>query len=364
MRHPDQVFVPGLAPASGPAEAAGDPADQDVLGVHAELRPEPAADVRGDDPDLARLDCQHPREPGLGALRALVRDPRDQPAVLAPDGSRAAGLHRRRGHALVDDRLAGDHLAAVEQVGLEVGGVAPPASHVGARVLEQQRVIARVVAEDRGQRVVVHRDQFERILPLVGLGDHDHRDRLADESDLVGGQQVLLHLRLHRPDRRDGGQVCQVRCGEHRDDAGGMQGRAGIDAEDPGVRDRRPDEEDVAGALEPLVHEILDVHAAGGQEPWILRPQDAGAQDAHLSISSSRRAARSCPHSANPAVSRGIPERAISGQPGVNRDASGRKRPRQARRRPAPTGPAGRVARGAPGWKPAKPSAAGGGAAP
>jgi len=47
------------------------------------------------------------------------------------------------------------------------------------------------------------------------------------------------------------------------------------------VRDRRPDEEDVAGAAQPVVHDILGVDAAGGQEARILDPQDPGTQDAH-----------------------------------------------------------------------------------
>ncbi len=47
------------------------------------------------------------------------------------------------------------------------------------------------------------------------------------------------------------------------------------------MRDGRADEEHIARALEALVHEILGIYAAGGQESRILCPQHAGAQDAH-----------------------------------------------------------------------------------
>ena len=42
------------------------------------------------------------------------------------------------------------------------------------------------------------------------------------------------------------------------------------------MRDRRPEEEDVAGTRQPLVHQILDIDAAGRQEPRILGPQNPG----------------------------------------------------------------------------------------
>jgi hypothetical protein len=247
-----------------------------VLRVGAELGAKRAADIRGDDPYQAGLDLQHPGERALGPLRALIRNPGSQAAVLTPRRGGTAGFHRRRSHSLVDDGLADDHLAAVEQVTLQVSRIAPPACHVGARVLEQQGVIARVEAEHGRQRVVVHRHQLERVLALVRLLDHDHGDRLPDVADLVGGQQALLDLRLHRAGRPKRRQVRHVRAGEHGHHARGLEGGARVDAVHPGMRDRRPDEEDVAGAVQPLVHQILDVDTARRQEARILGPQDPG----------------------------------------------------------------------------------------
>ena len=45
------------------------------------------------------------------------------PAVFSPGGRGRPGLHRRRGHPLIDDGPADYHLTAVEQAGLERGGV-------------------------------------------------------------------------------------------------------------------------------------------------------------------------------------------------------------------------------------------------
>ena len=115
-------------------------------------------------------------------------------------------------------------------------------------------------------------------------------DRLADVADLVGGQQPLRHLGVHQPGRRrrDDWQVGQVRAGERGHHAGRLERGADVDAVDPRVRERGADEEHVAGAVEALVHDVLGVDAAGGEETGILCPQNPGAQDAQLTISSSR----------------------------------------------------------------------------
>ena len=89
--HPDQVLAPGLGPARGTADAPGHPAHHRVLRVGAELGAERAAHVRGDDPQACRVDPEHVRQGVARALRALVRDPRRQPTVLAPGGGRRAG---------------------------------------------------------------------------------------------------------------------------------------------------------------------------------------------------------------------------------------------------------------------------------
>ena len=75
--HADQVLVAGLGPARGPAQLPGDPADHPVLRVGAELGPERAAHVRGDDPQRWPRRCRAcrpatsgcPARPGSGSTR-------------------------------------------------------------------------------------------------------------------------------------------------------------------------------------------------------------------------------------------------------------------------------------------------------
>ena len=61
----------------------------------------------------------------------------------------------------------------------------------------------------------------------------------------------------------------------------GRQRRAGVDAQDLGVRDRRPDEEHVVSAGQAVVHDVFGIDPATGQKARVLGPQDARAQDAH-----------------------------------------------------------------------------------
>jgi hypothetical protein len=279
--HPEQVLVPGLAPARRPADGPGDPGDERVLGVGAELRPERAADVRGDHPHPVPLEAEHLRQPGPGALGALVGDPGGEPAVLAPHRGGRPALHRRRRHPLVVDR-AGDHdLAVVEQVLVELLAVADHG--VGAGRGEDQRLVpGRLPRVDhRRQRVIVDADQLQHVLALVRVLDDDHRDRLADVPDRVRGEQGLGHAGGVAGQRRDRVDVGQVGRGEHGDDAGRGPGRVEVDAGDPGVRHRGADEEDVRRAGEPVVHQVLGVLAARGEELRIFGPEHAGPEDAH-----------------------------------------------------------------------------------
>ena len=281
--HRDQVLVPGLGPSRGSAELPRHPGHQRVLGVGAELRAEGAADVRGDDVHLLRLEAEQPGQATLGALRALVGYPRGHPPVLAPHGRAGSGLHRGRRDPLVQDRPRGHDLALVEQVLVELAGIAEVRGHVGARLLVEEHLVGRRVGEvdHGGQHVVVDVHEFDRVLALIGLlGDHD-RHRFADEADLVGRQDPPGHLLVEQRPGLDLGQLCEVGAGEHGDDPGGLPRGADVDGLDPGVRDGGASEEHVAGTCQALVHDVLCVDAATGQEARILGPQDASTQDAH-----------------------------------------------------------------------------------
>ena len=296
VRHPDQVLVPGLGPARRAAEPPGHPAHHRVLRVGAELGAERAAHVRGDDPDRRLVDAEQAGQAGAGALRALARDPRRQPAAGIPGGRRRPGLHRGRRHPLVEDRPGDDHLAAVEQVGPQRGRVAEGGGHVAAHGGEQHgrfRAARLGHVDHRGQQVVVDIHQVRGILALVAALGHDHGHRLADVPDHLPGQQRLAHLRVdHAAHGRGQVRQVQVRGGERGDHARRRQRAADVNRGDPRVRDRGPDEMDVTGTRQA---QVIRVDPAGGQESGILCPQNPGTQYAHVVDHACQSADRSKP---------------------------------------------------------------------
>ena len=258
-----------------------------MLGVGAELRAERAAHVRRDDPHLVRLESEHAGQRGLGALRALVRDPRGQPAVR-PDRRGGARLHRGRGDAPVLDHLAGYDLAVLEQVRVEGAGVAERHDDVRARppgTATRRSPPARHSCPRRraGSR---SRCRPVRSRPRPGTGARSRPPRPARRrsapcpSRASGWTICLVHGRHRRLDRRhaSGGKVG---AGEHRHDPVGPPGGLGVNAGDPGVRDNRPDEVHVDRARQALVLHVLGVDRAGAQEAGIFRPHDSGAKYAH-----------------------------------------------------------------------------------
>ena len=291
MRHPDQILAPGLGPAGGTADLPGHPAHHRVLGVGAELGPERSADVRGDDPQARRFDREHVRQSVARALGALVRDPRRQPAVVAPHGGGRARLHRRGRDTLVDDGAGDDHVAAIEQIRVERGGVAERGGDVRAGIGEQHGRVAvgggLVQPDHRRQRVVVDVHQLHGVLALVPvLGDH-HGHRLPHEPDHIPGQERLAHLPVdhagHR--RRQHREAGQVGAGERGDHTGCLPRGADVDGADPRVRDRGPDEEHVTG---PGELDVVGVDGTGRQETRVLRPPDPGTENAHARSAPSR----------------------------------------------------------------------------
>src|SRR4051794_28249842 len=83
---PNPPHVPGglLGPAGGGADLGGRPGDEGFLGVGADLRADPAADVRGDQVHQLGVEPQPAGDLTLGLLGTLVGAPDGHPAVLAP----------------------------------------------------------------------------------------------------------------------------------------------------------------------------------------------------------------------------------------------------------------------------------------
>ena len=108
------------------------------------------------------------------------------------------------------------------------------------------------------------------------LGD-DRNDRFTDEADLVAGEHRARHggveLRRHRLEPQRLG-------GEHADDAGHVLDPVDVDRQDRAVGDRRARVHHVQGAAEQVVLEVVDVHAAGGEELGVFLALNSGPQDA------------------------------------------------------------------------------------
>ena len=136
---------------------------------------------------------------------------------------------------------------------------------------------AAVDAYHRGQRLVVHADQLGGVLALVAVvGDH-HRDRLADEAHPVDREQRLGPVAAKRQRRAFGAgqaavgrrrrQIVQVGGGQHGYDSRRLARRRDIDAGDQRVRDRAAHERDPGGLGQFRLSQVIDVGAAGRQQP-------------------------------------------------------------------------------------------------
>ena len=245
----------------------------DVARVDRHLVAEAAADVRGDDADLVLGQAGDERVDRAVRVRGLAGGPQRQlaahPLVV---GHAATGLHRRRVHARVDDvllhhdvglgehRLGGGLVAGLPveavvvglavQVGADHGGV----GRQGAAYVDHRR-----------QRVVLDVDQLEGVARGVAVLGHHEGDLLALEPHLVGGQH-----RLHVVGQgRHPGQplLGQVRTGDDRLHLRVRQRGAGVDADDPGVRQRRAQDREVQHALQL---DVVDVLAHAADEPGVL----------------------------------------------------------------------------------------------
>ena len=93
------------SPAHRPADLPAQPAEQQLLGVAADLGAEPAADVGGDHPHLLGLEPVGRGERVAGAVGVLGARPLDEAAV-DPRRRRRAHLERHGRDPLVDDVLA------------------------------------------------------------------------------------------------------------------------------------------------------------------------------------------------------------------------------------------------------------------
>ena len=271
-----QVLRPVLHPLD---RAAGDHrADDrtDITRVHRGLVAEAAADVRGDDPDLVLGQAKEQRVQRPVRVRGLRGGPHGQlPADLVHVGDRPARLQRGRVDPRVEHVLADRHLGVAEDLVGAFGVAGLPVEDVVAGpvlqvVADERGVGVQCLAGvgHRGQQLVLHVDQLERVPGRVVVVGHHERHLLALEPDLVGGQHGL-------PVTGQGGHPGQAASGQGLAGDDGLDlgvglGRDGVDGDDPGVRVRAAQHRAVEHAGQ--VH-IVHVRALAADEPLVFLAQ-------------------------------------------------------------------------------------------
>ena len=266
-----QVLRPVLHPLDRAAGHHGAHDRADVPRVDGDLVAEPAADVRGDDPDLVLGQAGDQGVQGAVRVRGLGGGPDGELAAHRVEvGHRAAGLQRRRMRPRVEHVLRDDDVGAGEDgvggrlvAGLPVEDVVVllarqvVADHRGPGV-ERRRGV-----DHRGQRLVVDVDELEGVPRRVPVLGHDERDLLALEPHLVGGQD-RLHV-LGQGGHPGQAAVLQRLAGDHGLDPGVGLGGRGVDRDDPGVRERAAQDRAVqhAGKLDVVGEGALAADEAG-----------------------------------------------------------------------------------------------------
>ena len=183
-------------------------------------------------------------------------------ARIADGGSHRAhaGLGECRFRLAVAEGAVGHHVAADRLVQGDAAGV--------------QRLLD---GDDRGQRLVLHADAFERVLGQVPVfGDH-HRHGFAHVAHPVDGECPVLHRLLDAHHERLG-PLLNVGAGQHRPHARQPERRAGIDGQQAGMGMGRTQDRGLQGAGPGA--QVVGVAAATAQQRIVFQALDALADEA------------------------------------------------------------------------------------
>jgi hypothetical protein len=130
----------------------------------------------------------------------------------------------------------------------------------------------------RGQRYIVHGDQFGGVERLRTRLCNDQSDRFADMAHLVPRQQRLrregegragLHVRLHGGPHRLQSVRVGISAGEHRECAGRSPRGRGVDTQDLRMGVRRAKHNGMHKTLEA---QVIEIGAVAGNEARVLPP--------------------------------------------------------------------------------------------
>jgi hypothetical protein len=195
-----------------------------------------------------------------------------------------ARLDRGRDQALLDDALADDDLRRRER-GIGVAAGDGPVERLVAWdlavKLRRARLRCLLRIDDRGQRLVLHLDELQRVVRLLDGFRHDNRDRVADVTHGVFRQRrIRADLEIaawHEPQAGHRLQVLfRIGAREYRDDAWRLGCGTRVDTADARVRVGAAQDGGVDHTRE---RDVVGVPRAAGQQPRILAPPDAGSEN-------------------------------------------------------------------------------------
>ena len=274
----EEVLATILDPFDRPAESKREPGDENVFGVHVGFLSEPAADVRADDADS--LDRQSQK---LGRDRPLLmwclRGRPDRHAVSGGHGYDAAWFDRDGAAARVAEAALNHHRGCGEGA-VNVSDLVGPVEvevRVMARVQWRMGAVGRSTWVDDGiEHVDVEANQIECVLCAIAAVGDDDRQRFADESDDVGGEQRSGRAeRAWCGDRRVQWWQVEISSGYNRRDTWSRCGGGTIEAQNPAVGERTSKE----GDLERVDRrQVVDEDTGTGQQRSVLTPGDRAAE--------------------------------------------------------------------------------------
>ena len=125
-----------------------------------------------------------------------------------------------------------------------------------------------------GQNVIIHFDELGGVAREVAVARHDHRDRMADEVNAVGRENVVLgHAQVgHRNAARHNTNAFRVLASENADDTGSGFRLLGLDRPNTrcGVRAAQN-----YGVMHPRHLDVFHIGGRAGDEPRVFAAANA-----------------------------------------------------------------------------------------